>query len=648
MFANGCSCEKEPVKFQSRLILEQNTIDFGKVAVVTTSSITITIRNGGSAPLEISDISFDGVDKDKFSIFRVIPSEKDNDTKFDKIGTQSDKRKGTITVLYQPCPSYIESKTEWSKCSTGDHVAQMTIKANDPEKSHLIQITGKGVLPPRLVIACDQYEQKDGKIYLQGPKPECVFMKFKPAVFGQEIVRQKLYLYNIPRTDDPDETADLYISSIEFLAKELIEQKTYTGKELGLSVISPTGNILIEPGDSQQKRVEVILEYTGLIGGDFSASRNDGEGIKIFGNLVEEEDEDLKKDFPVFSDDTGSKYRNAGMLLSATAPLCNFTTEMILGDVFPNCHDPIVHTFTFRNSGNADLKITDILIENDEENEFSIETSIPIEPQSPHTFLAFSGETMTATLTYAPKHGSNDEDIVTLKFVAENYTCPEGKITASSLPRIVLDTSHIYIPNTGGIQTGTATITNLLCGDLNIKELNFTGPQGNTDWVSIPDFSVQGASLPLTITGESNFPLKIIYDNKDDNQQDLVELHIISDDPSTSDYTITVLAESTPCFAPNPDLIIETQPSSRIVDSEIVLDASGSGDPNQNGSITSYQFELVFAPSDSIMTTSDLNIVGPKVSFIPDVEGTYVIQLTATNSCGRTANVQEKVKVGLK
>jgi hypothetical protein len=76
---------------------------------------------------------------------------------------------------------------------------------------------------------------------------------------------------------------------------------------------------------------------------------------------------------------------------------------------------------------------------------------------------------------------------------------------------------------------------------------------------------------------------------------------------------------------------------------QIFLNGTGSSDPNQNGVITNYQWNLNFSPPGS---TATLNLqTNPIVTLAPVIPGTYIIQLTITDNLGQTGSVTVQITV---
>ena len=63
----------------------------------------------------------------------------------------------------------------------------------------------------------------------------------------------------------------------------------------------------------------------------------------------------------------------------------------------------------------------------------------------------------------------------------------------------------------------------------------------------------------------------------------------------------------------------------------VQLDGSDSADPDNDN--LSYTWTLIQTPSDSLVSSSSiLNSGLPSASFVPDVEGTYIVQLTVSDA----------------
>ena len=290
--------------------------------------------------------------------------------------------------------------------------------------------------------------------------------------------------------------------------------------------------------------------------------------------------------------------------------------------------EPVGHTFTIRNTGNAELTLTDpspfVTIEGDGAGDFEI-TTIPdssIDPGGGTTFVidfdpSVEGD-REATISIASDDA--DEDPYTFDIIGTGTVSPEidilgdGQIipNGDTTPDATDGTDFGPHDIAGGIQTHTFTIQNTGSGELTLDGdplVEVTGPAAG-DF----DVNLEPVSPVAAVDGETTFEITFDPSALGDREATVS----VANDADKDPYTFDILGQGT--SAPEMDIqgAGESIPSGDITPAAI--DDTDFGDTHVDGATETHTFTIENTGSAQLnLTNGDPLVV---------VEGDHAIDFT--------------------
>ena len=175
------------------------------------------------------------------------------------------------------------------------------------------------------------------------------------------------------------------------------------------------------------------------------------------------------------------------------------------------------------------------------------------------------------------------------------------------------------------------SISNQGCEALELARLLMVGPGASLS-ESVDDFAVAGCrgwpcAPNLSLEPGEVEELGLRYDNDDLVSEDIVELRFTSNDPVQPVRTLLVTAQGTPsCLPPVPMV----EGGGACVGQAVELSARASRAPD-GGRITRFDWRILFSQRPAPLTISADTSTA---SFVPDVQGLYLVEVEVHTDCG--------------
>lgn len=662
--ASRCNCDDEgaflPGAAYEPLGQMGTLLDFGRVAVSSQKKLDIRVTSTGRAALEVMRASVDPAFERVFLI-ELGPS----------LDGLSPGQTSSISVTFRPCPdawngNQLNESYDLANCPSTPAVTELNVVDNTPEGGAQITLSGQPAQAPVIEVACAPANDQacgDTSVDLSNVN-NCVVLRFGDVTLGSTPCDLVFEIRNKER--DGKETGDLNIEKVEIRVQQPgTGNPIVDGKTVGFSIlnldgtpldVSPDNMLSIPiPQGSNQGIVRLKARFDGSGSGIWRGEQSNDTGIRIYND---DPDNRPVRTFSVFGNGAAPEIiAQPNRLAFGSVPQGTSRTS----------------TITITNLGNADLNISEIRFRDDTGGQkFTFTTSLGQNP--PFTLEengnpSGNGYTFRIFVRYQPISTGEDADVLRISSNDVRHNPLEIPITGGAVPKIELspsDTLVFALPNPPPPppvppRNEDLVVRNVGFGDLIVTGLNIVGPGGSTTHSSVNDFSIVGcSSFPCTPSPEirlcapgatgcssSSTRITIVYDNDDASTTDLVELHVSSNDPIDPERIVVLSAEDVPCLPPTPVITIETNPAIR--NQQVFVNASASlpgGAAGAGTTISAYDWDWVFAPSSpapAIVPEGN----GARASFVPTLQGIYVIRLDATNSCGSRSQASDDATIAV-
>ncbi len=477
---------------------------------------------------------------------------------------------------------------------------------------------GTSLSPPQLAIACHVGAGQCGNF--ASPPGECPSLVFG-AVSAPNSCELLVELSNLP---SGAATANLDVSALDVLAHDIQDpnRTLVDGTTVGFSILDATGQALtvdagnplvIPAGDTVQVRVR----FDGTAAGIWRGEGAMGSGFIVRSN-------DLARPAAAISLSA----------IGTAAQIAVLPQSLAFGPTAQGGSRS--STVAVQNVGSADLTVTSLATTGDPA--FSWTTSSGAPP-----FSIPSSGTEYVYVHYAPTSAGAHAGGLVIESNDGTRSPLIVPLSGGATPRLELDPPNTLTINAQmGATSGTITARNVGFGDLVITELDIVGPGGSRNHPSVDDFQISGcAAYPCAVAirlcaasapGCSTSSETIIVDfmNNDLSTSDLAELRIRSNDPGNPTAIVVLSAISNPCQFPTPLITVETATPS--VGRTITVNALAS--LPGGGTLSGAQWSWLFTPGPAPALSAP---TATRTSFVPTTQGTHVIGLHVSNSCGATS-----------
>jgi hypothetical protein len=619
---------------------------FGDVSVNSEKTLAIRVQSNGRAPVNIVGTTLDTSSAQGTWTVKV-------EDDLAPPGGIAPGRTSTISVTFRPCPAAwngneLKPEFDFNTCPGEGQAGDLDVTDNTRLGTATFGLSGRPVQPPIASVWCP-VGPNCGEANPQ--LRECNGVTFGSVSAGEEPCDLVIEIRNNWRDNKP--VGDLEIQQIEVLVQDYCcgdPGAIVAGEDVGFTIQDMNGNDLtpdpgrpfvvpISPGGTEgMNRFKFV--FSGARTGIWRGQLSNMTGLRLSTN---DPDQRLIS-VPV----TG---QGSAPQLACTPAQHNY------GPVEQGTTRTA--TISCRNAGDAELLISSIAVESGNP-EFAVSTDLG--GTSNLRLQLF--EQVMVFVSYTPRDTGIDAEQLILTSNDPLNPRIEISLRGGAVPEIEVqpnDTLSFPLPPNQDPpyppQSQSLTVSNVGYGDLNITRLELRGPDDTLDHPSVDDFTIPDCSgqnpcninktlcAPGTGGCGTNFSdtIEIIYDNNDISTIDLAELHIFSDDPSDPEHIVVLEAEDEPCLFPTPTITV-TSPAPQCVGRDVVVDATNSNAPPP-ATITSCQWRFLFQPcSPATMFNTQGALIS---SFTPQCDGTFVVGLDCTNSCGSMSQMpgQETVLV---
>jgi hypothetical protein len=607
---------------------------FGDVSVNSEKTLAIRVQSNGRAPVNVVAANLVSSSQDGTWTVAV-------DEELDPMVGLTPGKTATISVTFRPCPAAwngneLKADFDFNTCPGEGQAGDLNVTDNTRVGNASFGLSGRPVQPPVASVWCP-VGPNCGEAEPQ--LRECNGVTFGSVSSNDEPCDLIIEIRNEWRDNKP--VGDLEIQQIEVLVQDYCcgdPGPILAGEEIGFTTQDLDGNDLTpDPGmpfvvpitaggTEGAKRFKFV--FSGARTGIWRGQMSNMTGLRLYTN-----DPDRRLiSVPV----TG---QGSAPQLACTPSQHNY------GPVEQGTTRTA--TISCRNAGDAELVVSSIAVESGN-SEFAVTTD---RGSTQNLRLQLFDQVMVF-VNYTPRDTGIDAEELILTSNDPVNPRIEIPLRGGAIPEIEVqpnDTLSFPLPPDQEPpyppQEQPLTISNVGYGDLQVSRLEIRGPDDSLDHPSVDDFSIAecaGANpcnLNLTLcapgTGGcgANFSkqLSIVYDNNDISTIDLAELHIFSDDPSDPEHIVVLEAEDEPCLFPTP-VITVTSPPPPCVGMPVTLDATATNPGPPDATVTSCQWSFLFQSCNPAQTFDTQGMLTN--TFTPACDGTFVVGLNCTNSCG--------------
>lgn len=632
----NCSCEEEEGFIPAATYRpngEAGTdLVFGPVSVNTEKTIPLLVDSNGRAPLAV--IAANIVSGSQDGTWRVEVSEE-----LDEMVGLRPGSTATISVTFRPCPDawngdQINPDFDFNQCPGDRQAGDLNITDNTREGAATFGLFGQPVQPPVAEVWCPVANDCG---VAEPQLRQCNGVTFGAVSSNQEPCDLVMELRNFWRNDKP--VGELQIEKIEVLVQDYCcgdPGPIIPGNEIGFTLqtmdgasLNPdSGSPLVvdapqtasEPATTRFKFV-----FDGSRTGIWRGQMSNMTGLRLYTN------------------DPDNRLISVPVTAQGSAPELQCTPRSInYGDV--EQRTTATRTATCTNGGDAELVISNIAIESGNP-EFAVSTDLGSTQNIPLDLF----DRVSIGIGYTPQDTGIDaeklvitsNDPVNPRYEIDIRGGPVPEIDVQPNDALVFPHDPEQMPPIPP-RTEPLDISNVGFGDLTVSRVELLGPDQTPTHPSVDDFTVEGCAganpcdLNLTLCApgpscgtNSRKTLMVTYDNNDISTTDLVELHIYSDDPSDPDHIVVLQAQDTPCLFPTPIIDVETNPA--CVGEPVFVNANNSSPGPMDATVTECEWFWLFTPGAPPAFNTQGTLT---TSFIPDVDGSHILGVRCTNSCG--------------
>ncbi|MEO1336673.1 MAG: hypothetical protein AAFV29_13565, partial [Myxococcota bacterium] len=390
------------------------------------------------------------------------------------------------------------------------------------------------------------------------------------------------------------------------------------------------------PDDADEGSTRFWLRYSGTVPGLWRGAESLGTGLRLTTN------------------DPDNPTITVSILAASNAPNIDVIPDFFNFDGSVQGLTSTT-TITVRNTGSAPLTIRGISLRSDS-SEF--EWAVASNETFPLTLDVL--EALPVVIRYTPVDAGNDLAFVEIASDDPASDPIQVELRGGATPRIRVDPPDVLIFPAAPTSARDERVFVCNVGDapLAITALNLVPVSEQS--TSLDDFSVVSpdcAVLPCAVDLELCAPgtagcsdscenLTIRYANNDQSSVDEVNFVISSNDPGDPEHRLAFRANDVPCLFPRPEIrVVTPEPCAG---RPVTVTAEGSdpgGRPGADDVIDVFEWEWLFAPRPIPVLTP---VAGESVTFIPEQGGTYILGLTAQNSCGRASQMAATAQIPIR